>query len=1392
MGTAGRPDLVLDVQQQLARCLVTDQEEGGLSEDAVAAFLALYDQIPATEGFTEQGARARLKEGVRSLARDIEDGLAAGPQRVSVSVEELRFRPCDVACAAPCLLTFTLSARATAQRIQLVDVTACGGGGADDGGGGGGGDCGVEGLPGARVLDVSPELRPGGAHTFRISSPGSYVFASEVFTFMTGRVTAAPPRAAPGAPPAAGGQQAKAPPGSARSEGGCCPDQDELHAPRDVAAEEAAAGTPGPRLSVSSAQSHRLSEDAVCELLSQQQHPAPPRPALAPVPAADEGEGEYSDDFEGEEDDEEEGGGGAAPWAQPARRHAAGGEEEGGGASGDDDDSVCAYSSSGSGAGSGAGGSLSPVSSDAPPPGECERPALGPPSPPLAGVGVGVGAAGGGLQALAEAAEVAGHAAVAALAPPQPPRASSFALGLEGIARSFDAAQLGRGAVGDARAALSAGACASDSEEDGGSEEEEGGAFGEGSLAAGLARAAAERRADPRTAGYSPIPSDDDAGAAPGAGEPATPGGRRPALFDELRGPAPRAARRSPGVGGASAWGPPLRVVINGGAGPGPAGAGARPVTDSSCQTEGPGARVFGAPGAAPAAPQPRGAGVATRSQHTSTGHAPISPDKLPLVRRQPAAPAGRPLGPGTYHLGAAFGALRAFGAPGDSDDGADDGAVAMDVDSGSGSGAEEGPLARGGGARLGYGFTAAAALGGGGAAERAGRRMCRGGADLPSAGAALAARAGALEAQAQQLSSDEAREAQLRRRLAAGSPELGLGGMRGAGLGGGAPGGIVQCGWVTGPAAAAGGGGASHAPPLGAGLAPRPGVLQAQGLRPAGDAAAALAAKRKPTVAVPEPAAARAAGKPRAPLRAPGGQQKAAAAAAGAEAAREREKLKSRLLEAEIDSPDQEDAPRPASPPLFACVKCRRAYSCRFNLWRCKETHQLQPGGAARGGRQDGGAAAKEGSAASYARDFRAFAASLPPRRLAAILDVTNTLEGALALLAAAHLRTQPPAAGERAGAHWAPAPLWRAFSPCDAESGPSEAAAARGRRRERRRLLGAASDGDDSDEEDDAARRAEMLQAAAPGAWGLLPDLLALAMPFDGAGGAGAFWRGAGYDGTGTADDDDANVGFQEADELLSQLADAQDTAAAAERELRAADAELGRLAAAEAATRERAGLQPRPAAAAERDTDADADAGDVERGEVRSGLEGAVDAALAETLPLGLRTQLRAARDRAAGAAARMRRARGAFAEAAAAMQEAEDALDAKAEELMVSAAEAAPAHPIGPATLAPWLLAPLDACPRAAAAGAPLRQLADRLQLAPAAAPDAARCFWRLWRGKWARLRERFGGAPRRPALGLGGAAELDVDRILSVLQVGAGRMARERGRRAWRRRRREDV
>ncbi|KIY92971.1 hypothetical protein MNEG_14992, partial [Monoraphidium neglectum] len=512
-----------ELQQKLARCLVANQE-GAICQEGVEAFLDLYDQA----GGSGAEARARIKEDVKALARGIEDGLGPGPQRLNVSVQELRFRPCDAECAAPCLLTFTLDDGATPQRIQLIDATHAAqqrqqqqqqqeGGGTPGperpSGIGGGCDVGEAGFEGARVVGVSPQLQPGGAHTFRIESPGVYVFASEVFTFMTGRIRAT------AAPQASQRPPAKADAAAAEAAADGRPNQDDQDDRPGDEGVRAAPAARAPRLSVASAASHRLSEDAVCELVvrrggdgEQQQQQQQQQQQLKREPPApdDDDEGEaYSSDFECEEEEAKGGdecrqrvqqrpfvGTGRRSCAQaftpPCRSSSA--DEDGGGGGDDDDDSVCARGSSV--AGSGSCGDASPAGSDSPPPRALERLACGP---------LGAAAApGGALQALADAAESAGRAASA------PTQRSSFALGLEGITLSFDTALLrggggerGSGGGSDAGRASSGGS----SLDDGRSGEEETPGGGDGHAQGG--------DGDPRLDGYTRIPSDDgESGAA--------------------------------------------------------------------------------------------------------------------------------------------------------------------------------------------------------------------------------------------------------------------------------------------------------------------------------------------------------------------------------------------------------------------------------------------------------------------------------------------------------------------------------------------------------------------------------------------------------------------------------------------------------------------------------------------------------------------------------------------------------------------------------------------------------------------------------------------------------------------------------------------------------------
>ncbi|KIY91996.1 hypothetical protein MNEG_15967 [Monoraphidium neglectum] len=394
-----------------------------------------------------------------------------------------------------------------------------------------------------------------------------------------------------------------------------------------------------------------------------------------------------------------------------------------------------------------------------------------------------------------------------------------------------------------------------------------------------------------------------------------------------------------------------------------------------------------------------------------------------------------------------------------------------------------------------------------------------------------------------------------------------------------------------------------------------------------------------------------------------------------------------------------------------------------------------------------------------------------LPRARDARRADCLSSAPAPLSPQAAAHLRTGAPDAPGGGGVGRPGTPTWRYFAPGDPDGAPCRAAAA-ARAAERRRLAGAW----DEDEEGDAggpggeeprgrpASRAEARAAAPPGAWALLPDLIMLAMPDDGTSGAGPFWRGEEYDGLaqGSAEDDAASSAFQEVDALLSDWEDAADRAAAAESELRAAERLRGALVRAEDEAREQAGLSPRRGGVG-------GDEGEDE--EAADGVQAR------DPLPLKARSSVRLARGRVEGAEAREGAARAAAVAAAAELRAAEAAADERVREVAAAAAEAAPPHPIGPASFAPWLLAPLAPGPRSSAAAAALR-LPERLPGAPFARPDAARCYWRLWRGKWARLRERFPAEGPQGAhlirVAAGAQQRLDLDEILGVLQVGVGR------------------
>jgi hypothetical protein len=124
------------------------------------------------------------------------DGQCARTERLTVCVEELRFRPAQAAARAPCLLTVQVRPGATPQEVHLVDVTGYQGGtGGGDAGNpsrhdaqpdavGGRDACAAAGgealgldaealHSSAALVQATPQLRPGDSYTFHLDRPGA-------------------------------------------------------------------------------------------------------------------------------------------------------------------------------------------------------------------------------------------------------------------------------------------------------------------------------------------------------------------------------------------------------------------------------------------------------------------------------------------------------------------------------------------------------------------------------------------------------------------------------------------------------------------------------------------------------------------------------------------------------------------------------------------------------------------------------------------------------------------------------------------------------------------------------------------------------------------------------------------------------------------------------------------------------------------------------------------------------------------------------------------------------------------------------------------------------------------------------------------------------------------
>jgi hypothetical protein len=223
--------------------------------------------------------------------------------------------------------------------------------------------------------------------------------------------------------------------------------------------------------------------------------------------------------------------------------------------------------------------------------------------------------------------------------------------------------------------------------------------------------------------------------------------------------------------------------------------------------------------------------------------------------------------------------------------------------------------------------------------------------------------------------------------------------------------------------------------------------------------------------------------------------------------------------------------------------------------------------------------------------------------------------------------------------------------------------------------------------------------------------------------------------------------------------ELSQALSYAAEAEQEMADADRSLEDAHAHEAAVRQRAS-----AALARRAGGSDSDA---------DGSDGGGDGAF-DVLPLGVRAPMRLALERVEAATSRAEIARREAQAAEQTFVAAEATADDATQRIMDDAARAAGPHPLGPASLAGWLLAPLGSCLKgssAALAPAAARQLAERLAGAPFLSREVTRCYWRLWRGKWARFRDLF-MVPAPPGCrqqALGGEV-VDVDRVFQLLEV----------------------
>ncbi|KAF6262769.1 hypothetical protein COO60DRAFT_571509 [Scenedesmus sp. NREL 46B-D3] len=149
--------------KELARTLVR-QSSGGLTDQQVDDFLALYDQQVPDSIKSDPQVLQHLLDESKHIARDI-DGYDM--PSISVSVQDFRFSPPSISAELPCTLQFRLLPHSSRQQIIVLHSGS------------------------RQRVASSGLLRGGDSFAVTICDPGAYTFTSEVYPFMSGTLTAA-------------------------------------------------------------------------------------------------------------------------------------------------------------------------------------------------------------------------------------------------------------------------------------------------------------------------------------------------------------------------------------------------------------------------------------------------------------------------------------------------------------------------------------------------------------------------------------------------------------------------------------------------------------------------------------------------------------------------------------------------------------------------------------------------------------------------------------------------------------------------------------------------------------------------------------------------------------------------------------------------------------------------------------------------------------------------------------------------------------------------------------------------------------------------------------------------------------------------------------------------